>query len=646
VLTRDGRSAGDVDVLDGREERAVSRRPGPADAVAGHIEGLDGVRAFAVIAVIVFHLWPNRVPGGFLGVDVFFVISGFLITTLLLREGDRTGRVDMLGFWRRRARRLLPALVIVVLVSVVAAWLVSRDLLVGIDRQTIGALTFSSNWLEISAGADYFDDTAPALFVTFWSLAVEEQFYLFWPVALIGILALARTAVSRVRVVLGLGVLSAVLMAVWFVPGSNPTRVYYGTDTHLFGLMLGAAVALAFAGGVGVLAQRRWLRLRRWIGFVALSGLVVMVLTVDSASAFTYRGGIVLAALLTAVVVASLPGPPSALTRLTCSRPLAWVGERSYGIYLWHWPVILIVTALLPAVAPGSDPTMATVLLSLGVTFTLAAASYHWIEMPIRRDGFGAAWAAIRGQRVAWASVGALVVLAGLAITSAPEKSEAQLAVERGERAIAAQSQAGATDEPSDAQAPAGAEADAAPETTSAPSAPAWPSEYSVPPGNLIIGFGDSVLSGAAPAVYERFPGVLLDAEPIRQWRDAPAVVRQALDAGTMRPAVVLAFGTNAGLESDESQQGLHAVLDALGPSRRVVLVNTVGVSDWVPSSNATLAAISAEHPNTIVADWHSVVAADPGLLHSDRTHPDMDGIKVYADLIAQSLQELGPGGT
>ena len=368
-----------------------------------------------MLAVIAFHLWPSRLPGGFLGVDVFFVISGFLITTLLLREGERTGRVDMIGFWRRRARRLLPALVIVVLASVVAAWMVSSDLLVDIDRQTIGALTFSSNWLEIGAGSDYFDDTAPTLFVTFWSLAVEEQFYLFWPVALSASSRSAHTAVSRVRVALGLGVLSAVLMAVWFVPGSNPTRVYYGTDTHLFGLMIGAAVALAFAGDVGVLAQRRWSRLRRWVGFVALGGLIVMVLTVDSASAFTYRGGIVLAALLTAVVVASLPGPPSALTTLTRQRPLAWVGERSYGIYLWHWPVILIVTALLPAAAPGSDPTMATVLLSLGVTFTLAAASYRWIEMPIRRDGFGVAWAAIRGQRVAWASAGALVALAGLA---------------------------------------------------------------------------------------------------------------------------------------------------------------------------------------------------------------------------------------
>ena len=154
IALEEGREASDVRA---RRGRPSARRP--SAAVAGHIGGLDGVRAFAVLAVIVFHLWPRRVPGGFLGVDVFFVISGFLITTLLLREGNRSGRIDLIGFWIRRARRLLPALVLVVVTSIVVAWLVSRGLLVGADRQTVGALTFSSNWLEISAGSDYFDAT-------------------------------------------------------------------------------------------------------------------------------------------------------------------------------------------------------------------------------------------------------------------------------------------------------------------------------------------------------------------------------------------------------------------------------------------------------------------------------------------------------
>ncbi|HUW03914.1 MAG TPA: acyltransferase family protein [Acidimicrobiales bacterium] len=605
-----------------------------ADAVAGHIAGLDGVRAFAVIAVVAFHLWPDLVPGGFLGVDVFFVISGFLITTLLVREGDRSGRIDFVGFWRRRSRRLLPALLLVVVTSIVVARLVSADLLVGIDRQTIGALTFSSNWLEIGAGADYFNETSPVLFATFWSLAVEEQFYLFWPVALVAIFALAKTTGLRVRVALGLAFVSAVLMAIRFVPGSNPTRVYYGTDTHLFGLMIGVAVALAFAGGVGIVAQHRWTRLREWIGFTALGGLVVMVLTVDSDSTFTYRGGILLASVLSAVVVASLPGSATSFTRLHGLGPLPWIGERSYGIYLWHWPVILIAAEIAPAVAPGSPPALTTVVACLIITFALSAASYRWVEMPIRTHGLAHVREALGHFRFGWLLTASLLVVAGVAVVSAPDKSEAQLSVERGERAMEAQSQAPAEQpaptSPPDAAGPAGS--------------PAWPAGLAEPTGDLMIGFGDSVLSGAAPAMYERFPGIVLDAEPIRQWREAPGAVGAAIDAGTIRSAVVLSFGTNAGLVSEESQQALRTVLDDLGPSRRVVLVNTVGVSDWVPSTNATLAAISAEHPNTIVADWHSVVAADPSLLHTDRTHPNLDGIAVYADLVAVSFRDLGPG--
>jgi peptidoglycan/LPS O-acetylase OafA/YrhL/lysophospholipase L1-like esterase len=617
--------------VDDAARPARRRPPGlrPSQAVAGHIPGLDGVRAFAVLTVLVFHLWPNRLPGGFLGVDVFFVISGFLITTLLLREGTRTGRIDLPGFWLRRARRLIPALVLVVVASLVVAWLVSHDLLVGADRQTIGALTFSSNWLEVSAGSDYFHATSPALFVTFWSLAVEEQFYLLWPIILVGVLALTPGPVARVRTAVGLAAASAVLMAALVVPGDNPTRVYYGTDTHLFGLMLGAAVAFAFAGDVGVFAQRRWLRLRRWVGFVALFGLLVLSVRMDSDATFTYRGGLALASILSAVVIASLPGPSTALTRWAEQRPIAWVGERSYGIYLWHWPVIVLLAAVLPATAPGSDPTLVAVGLSLGCTFALAAASYRWIEMPVRRNGFRASWMAVRGHTAALGCTAALVGLAAIAVATAPDKSEAQLAVERGERAI------------EDATQAAGGGQDTT--TTTAPVGPAWPAELAVPPGELMIGFGDSVLSGAAPAIYERFPGIVLDAVPIRQWKDAPAVVQQAIDAGTIRPVVVLNFGTNAGLESEGSRQGLQAVLEALGPARRVVLVNTVGVSEWVPSSNATLAEVSAEHPNTIVMDWHATVATNPALLHDDRTHANFDGIQVYAEEVASALEQLGP---
>jgi peptidoglycan/LPS O-acetylase OafA/YrhL len=636
----------------------VTARTRPSRAVSGHIPGLDGLRALAVLAVIGFHLWPRQVPGGFLGVDVFFVISGFLITTLLLRERDRTGRLDLRNFWLRRARRLLPALVVVVVTSVAVARLVDGDLLVGIQRQVAGALTFSSNWLEIGAGSDYFDDSAPALFVTFWSLAVEEQFYLLWPLLFLVLTFAARTPRRRVRVAAGLAVVSAALMAVLFEPGANPTRVYYGTDTHSFGLMIGAAVAFAFPGEVGVLGQRRWQRLRVWTGFVALAGLALLFVSVDSDSAATYRGGIVLASVLSAVAVSALPGAPTAFTQLNRIRPLAWVGERSYGIYLWHWPVILVVGALLPAVAPGDPPSFAAVILSVGATFVLSEVSYRWIEVPVRREGFRVAWARLGstfaqirrdrralagGGGLALASASVVLVVAGVAIGTAPEKSAVEIAVERGQRAIAAQGPPARVEGTPDSRGAEQRGAQPARASATAPE-PAWPLALETPPGGLMSGFGDSVLSGAAPALYERFPGIQLDAVPIRQWGDAPAVVRQALAAGTVRPVVVLSFGTNAGLETGASRAGLREVLELLGPSRRVVLVNVVGVSEWVPSTNDTLDRVSASHPNTVVADWNARVSADPSLVHDDRTHPDFDGIVVYADVVAEALKELGPG--
>jgi lysophospholipase L1-like esterase len=277
----------------------------------------------------------------------------------------------------------------------------------------------------------------------------------------------------------------------------------------------------------------------------------------------------------------------------------------------------------------------------VAVTFGLAEASYRWVEMPIRRDGFGRVLWAFRYRPLVVAGAGTLLFLAGRAIATSPTKSDAQLAVEAGEQAIAAQQQAApSTTQPPSTQPGATQPPSTQPGTTLPPP---WPASLPVPPGDQIMGFGDSVLSGAAPAIYERFPGIVLDAKPIRQWRDAPTVVARALDAGTARPVVILHFGTNAGLKSAESRAALETVLATLGPDRRVVLVNTVGISDWVPSTNATLAEISAKHPNTIVADWHAVVAADPTLLHNDKTHPNTRGTVAYADLLARTLDELGP---
>ena len=381
----------------GGDERVGDREaPARPPGAAGRLAGLDGLRALAIVAVLVFHLDPSWLPGGFLGVDVFFVVSGFLITTLLVRERVTTGAIDLPGFWSRRARRLLPALLVCVPASVLLARLSEGDLLVGIERQVLGAFTFTSNWLEIGAGSDYFAATSPQLLMNLWSLAVEEQFYLLWPLAVLGLLALTRRPEVRAASALGLAVLSAALMAVRLDPDS-PTRVYYGTDTHVIGLMLGAALAFGYAAPHRAWTTSTWWTAhRRQVAAAALVTLLGLMALGGEDSALTFRGGILLASVATTALVLVVIERPGRLRAVLELPPARWVGARSFGIYLWHWPVFLVIGQDLP-VAPGGRTYLLTRLWCVVVTFVVADLSYRFVETPVRRHGF--AGSARRGHR-------------------------------------------------------------------------------------------------------------------------------------------------------------------------------------------------------------------------------------------------------
>lgn len=625
---------------------ADTRTAGPRPAALGtvpsaRIRGLDGLRALAVAAVVGYHLAPGAIPGGFLGVDMFFVVSGFLITTLLLREFRSTNRIDLPRFWTRRARRLLPALLVLLLVSVPVARLVESDLTVGIGRQVLGAVTFSTNWLEISAGSDYFDETAPELLRPLWSLAIEEQFYLAWPLLLVALLLAVRSGRRRVRVVLGAAIVSAAAMALLYSMTGDPTRVYYGTDTHAFGLLLGAAVTLRWRRA-GPLLSGVW---ARFAPALALGGLIALWAWLHDDGPLTYPVGLVLASLLTLVLVLACASGVRWLTVLLELPPVRWIGERSYGIYLWHWPVLLVVEAVM-----GQAWTRDGVVV--GVTLAAAALSHRFVETPVRRLGFRGSFRALWAQVVAgvpdsrsWTAriaVGAVVLaLAGTttAVATAPRISGAQQAVEAG---MAAQAAAGRADAGADVTGAQGVDGSGV--TGSDGHSGEGDGNNSVVPGadqgKHISMFGDSVLSAAVPALLEQWPEADVDATPNRQWTDAPKLVRQADDQDTLRDVVVLNFGTNAGFQRDGSVAAAEKTLDLIGPKRLVVLVNTVGVSYWVPDANARLEKIAAGRDNVVVMDWNTVCAKRPELLHADATHPNMRGIAVYADQIQKAFDE------
>ncbi len=390
--------------------------PKPVRGGQRYLPGLDGLRAFAVLAVIAYHEQFSWAPGGLLGVGVFFTLSGYLITDLLLNGWSRDGELGLGGFWMRRARRLLPALF--VMLAVVSAWvsLFGRSQLGSLRGALPAAAGYVSNWYLIGAHNSYFARFAPpAPLDHLWSLSVEEQFYLLWPWLLILLLAClpARrrpgewwrggTEKSRTpwlalpTLVLAAG--SAVLMFVFYQPGVDPTRVYEGTDTRAAGLLIGAALAMVWPTRRTAAWLRRLdtgRRSRLGIDGVGLAGLIVigvLIWRVGEYSPFIYRGGMSVLGVATAAVVAAVASPGSLIGRALGWRPLRWIGVRSYGIYLWHYPVIVLTT---PANAT-ENLTRAT--LQIFASIALAAVSWRFVEEPIRHGALGKLWKRARSAR-------------------------------------------------------------------------------------------------------------------------------------------------------------------------------------------------------------------------------------------------------
>ncbi|WEV79219.1 acyltransferase [Janibacter cremeus] len=375
---------------------------------------IDGLRAFAVLSVICFHLLPASMPGGWFGVDVFFVISGFLITALLLAEYRRErGHIDLVGFWFARARRLLPALFLVLAAVLVGATFLTVSGRTGnVAGDVLATLGYVANWRFVLGDEAYFGQVAsPSPLRHAWSLAVEEQFYLAYPVLLIGLLALIRRRATLVAVLVVASAASAVLMAHLHHPGLDPSRVYYGTDTRAHQLLVGAAVAAVISGGPGAIDREKVRILDMWCRRLALPALLVVVSTfwwAGPAQDAIFEGLAVPLSLTVCVVLVAATSPtPSRARRLLSWEPLRRIGMVSYGLYLWHWPIIIFLNdQVLPT------PTAPRVALQAGLTALLTWLSYRYVERPVRRGGIRALVPRLprASAVVAWAAVPALVV--------------------------------------------------------------------------------------------------------------------------------------------------------------------------------------------------------------------------------------------
>src|SRR5919112_2073925 len=318
-----------------------------------YLSGLDGLRALAVIAVLLYHAELRWIPGGFLGVEVFFVISGYLITALLLAEHRQRGRVDLKAFWLRRARRLLPALYLLLVVTLAFAVVFLPEEVARLRNDAAAAFAYVTNWYLIFNNESYFETVGrPSLLLHLWSLAVEEQFYVLWPpLFVVGMMLLRR---YTLLVALAGAAVSALLMAILYQPDVDPSRIYYGTDTRATGLLLGAALAFVWAPrrGTDLTLMKRFAAARR-----------------------------------------------RRLRHTKRQRQFRarwrWIGLRSYGIYLWHWPVFMVTRPELDVLITGTP----LLILRLAATLVLEELSYRFVETPIRRGALGRAWKALREAR-------------------------------------------------------------------------------------------------------------------------------------------------------------------------------------------------------------------------------------------------------
>lgn len=665
-----------------------------------YISSLDGLRAFAVIAVMLYHLNVGWAQGGLLGVTVFFVLSGYLITGILTTELSDSSTIRLGKFWVRRIRRLFPAIVTCVLVVAVLCIIFNHVLFTKMRPDIIPSLFWFNNWWYVFRDLSYFDQIGdPSPLLHFWSLAIEEQFYLVWPCLLLlvfkGYQRFGRGGSFKVIVRRGclvLAVVSAVLMAVLYEPDADPSRVYYGTDTRAFSLLLGGWLSFVWPGQKlteenTAHVPASTMRTLDIAGVAAFAGIIVIMVTVDGFSSFYYYGGLFLVSVLTAVVIAVLVHPRSLFAKVASLRPFTWIGERSYGMYLWHFPTIL----LLKPMCETQDYPWWFILLVFAVTFAVAGLSYKFIETPIRRGLIGQLIGKIREgsetvltilRRYA-VPVVAFVLLAGTTIVGCAAVPETTLVpedaiVSTGSAVDQAMVVSGpeelqpAAEEPAPEEAaPEEAVAEEAPAEEAA-SAEALPFELPTNFAGVVTGWhamkaqvdaeaaaaaaaaeaeanrphheegvynpvliGDSVPGDANDAFMARFPYGLNDSYISRLPRQSLEVYQGYVDQGVVGHVVVFACFSNHMVQEDD----LQAIIDTVGPDKELYLVNAYVPLDWMAAENETLQAYADRYDNVHVIDWASVCDGHAGeYLWDDATHLRPEGAEVYMQTIEDAI--------
>ena len=627
-----------------------------------YMPSLDGIRALSVLAVIIYHANKMWLPGGFLGVEVFFVISGYLITLLLLAESEKNGSISLKEFWWRRARRLLPALWVVVLGVVVFAALFQREMLGTLRGDVVAALLYGFNWFQIWVGTSYFTSFEFVPLRHLWSLAVEEQFYLIWPVVMLIVAKFGKRRLPIVSAVFfGLAVVLAIYTALVYQPGTisnigdTPNQfmslfgqpvsridfLFLGTLTRSSGLLLGAALAIWWRPWLLQNSRAGANKLFDFIGFGGLAALALMMWRFQTVIEgtdegtvgydFLFRGGFFLTDLASLAVIAAAVHPSSKILARSLSNPvLVWLGRRSYGFYLFHWPVFQFYRRF---AGKGLTPYEFVVLVLFALALT--ELSYRYIETPVRQGAVSRWWAEFRQpafgaqlvrrqRRIVLSAVASLLPVFGVVslATAGVQLDEIAQNLSDNEGNTVDVLGGGQSD---DAGVAATASTIAGQIATATTTLDGQPID--------VLAIGDSVMLGAANVLTDR--GVTVDAVKSRPYRQALEIANYMKSVNRLGSVVIIHLGTNNTVDESTLDEIMVPLKDV-----PLVLFVTVHVPSEVRqnTNNRRINELTSRYENVKVLDWYSIALAHPEYLYSDKIHIRPEGQKVYADLMMQAI--------
>ncbi|RPK27711.1 acyltransferase family protein [Paenibacillus xylanexedens] len=614
--------------MNGKRERPMKR----------YMPGLDGLRAISVLAVIAYHLDMKWAQGGLLGVGVFFVLSGYLITDQLLMEWKLNRQISIWGFWMRRFRRLLPAMLCMLLL--VALWLIATDPVrfLSLQGDFISSIFYVNNWYLIFHQVSYFESFGPASPIGhLWSLSIEEQFYLIWPILLLVALSFAPRRGRLLLWMLVLAVISALAMTLLYVPGTDPSRVYYGTDTRAFAILIGAVLAVIWPSWK--LSERISPSARTSLDLIGALGLLVLMIMIYRTNEYDdalYQYGFLYLSLVTAVIIAVLVHPVSCLGKMLGCHPLSWIGKHSYSLYIWHYPVIILMK-------PGGiseELGFGAIMLRLIIILLLSVLSYQFIEEPIRKGRFRARWYSIRHHERFKPMIGLSVTLIAFFIAQSWISNAAQIQPESKQASVVHRALEDENQEP------------IIPDVSS--TEPSEDSQMSIPnvnnegqqqsdadkvanpinAGEGMTLIGDSIMLDIEPYIQELLPGVVVDGKVGRQMTQAQQVVDDLITKGQLGERIVIELGSNGVFNKSK----LRSLLDSF-QDKQLYLVNTRVPRSWQDSVNSSLKEIASEYENVNLIDWYTASENRSELFAHDGVHLTPEGAKYYAALLAEHLK-------